>query len=44
MLLMYFLNDFEIVPVAHIITGINYVYYYYYYYYYYVNSVPLKNH
>ena len=31
MLLTYFLNDFEIVPVAPIITGI------YYYYYYYIN-------
>ena len=38
MLLMYFLNDFEMVPVAPIITGITLVlvfYYYYYYYYYY---------
>jgi len=43
MLLTYFLNDFEIVPVAPIITGITLVftfhirciYYYYYYYYYY---------
>ena len=36
MLLMYFLNDFEMVPVAVIITGITFVctfhiYYYYYY-------------
>jgi len=30
MLLMYFLNDFEIVPVAPIITGITFYYYYYY--------------
>ena len=45
MLLTYFLNDFEIVLVAAIITGITFVftfhkrcisiYYYYYYYYYY---------
>ena len=45
MLLMYFQNDFEMVPVAPIITGITLVftfdtrcisiYYYYYYYYYY---------
>jgi hypothetical protein len=34
MLLTYFLNDFEIVPAAPIITGITLVYYYYYYYYY----------
>jgi hypothetical protein len=42
MLLTYFLNDFEMVPVAPIITGITlcfyipraYYYYYYYYYYY----------
>jgi len=34
MLLMYFLNDFEVVPVVPIITGIAYYYYYYYYYYY----------
>jgi len=33
MLLMYFLNDFEVVPVVPIITGIAYYYYYYYYYY-----------
>jgi hypothetical protein len=31
MLLTYFLNDFEIAPVAPIITGITFVYYYYYY-------------
>jgi hypothetical protein len=37
MLLTYFLNDFEMVPVAPIITGITlaFTYYYYYYYYYY---------
>ena len=43
MLLMYFLNDFEIIPVAPIIICITFVftshmrciYYYYYYYYYY---------
>ena len=35
MLLMYFLNDFEMVPFATIITSITLVYYYYYYYYYY---------
>jgi len=35
MLLVYFLNDFEIVPVAPIITGITFVFTYYYYYYYY---------
>ena len=45
MLLTYFLNDFEIVPVAPIITGVTFVFtfhmrcvsivrYYYYYYYY----------
>jgi hypothetical protein len=33
MLLTYFLNDFEMVPVAPIITVITLVYYYYYYYY-----------
>ena len=41
MLLTYFLNDFDIVPVAPIITGITFVftfYYYYYYYYYYCQS------
>jgi len=32
MLLTYFLNDFEIVPVAPIITGITFVFTYYYYY------------
>jgi len=36
MLLTYFLNDSEIVPVASIITGITFVYYYYCYYYYYL--------
>jgi hypothetical protein len=35
MLLRYFLNDFGIVPVAPIITGITFVFTYYYYYYYY---------
>ena len=35
MLLTYFLNGFEIVPVAPIITGIAFVYYYYYYYFHY---------
>ena len=35
MLLTYFLNDFEMVPVAPFLTGITLVYYYYYYYYYY---------
>jgi hypothetical protein len=30
MLLTYFLNDSEMVPVAPIITGITLVYYYYY--------------
>jgi hypothetical protein len=34
-LLKYFLKDFEMVPVAPIITGVTCVYYYYYYYYYY---------
>ena len=34
MLLMYFLNGFEIVPVAPIITGIIFVFTFYYYYYY----------
>ena len=33
MLLTYFLNVFEIVPVAPIITGIAFVFTYYYYYY-----------
>jgi hypothetical protein len=43
MVLTYFLNDFEMVPVAPIITGITLVFtfyisciYYYYYYYYYL--------
>ena len=31
-LLRYGLSEFEMVPVAHIITGITYYYYYYYYY------------
>ena len=35
MLLTYFINVFEIVPVAPIITGINGITGYYYYYYYY---------
>jgi hypothetical protein len=35
MLLTYFLNDFEIILVAPIITGIVLVFTYYYYYYYY---------
>jgi hypothetical protein len=41
MLLTYFLNDFEIVPVAPIITGITFVFkfHYYYYYYYYYSSI-----
>ena len=50
MLFTYFLSNFEIVPVAPIITGITFVftfhmrcisinYYYYYYYYYYLRSV-----
>jgi len=51
MLLTYFLNDFEIVPVTPIITGITFVftfhmrcisvvgYYYYYYYYYYYHYI-----
>jgi hypothetical protein len=48
MLLTYFLNDFEMVPVAPIITGItlvftfhmrHYYYYYYYYYYYSINHL-----
>ena len=47
MLLTYFLNDFEIVPVAPIITGITFVlhficYYYYYYYYYMHGSVTVR--
>ena len=52
MLLMYFLNDFEMVPLAPIITGITLVFtfhmhcisivrYYYYYYYYYYYGPPL---
>ena len=51
MLLTYFLNDFEIVPVARIITGITFVFtfcmrcisivssLYYYYYYYYYRTI-----
>ena len=39
MLLTYFLNVFEIVPVAPIITGYNNYYYYYYHYYYYRNTI-----
>jgi hypothetical protein len=34
MVLTYFLNYFDMVPVAPIITGITVHYYYYYYYYY----------
>jgi hypothetical protein len=53
MLITYFLNDFEMVPVAPIITGINLVfifhmccisivrYYYYYYYYLQLSSCQL---
>jgi len=40
MLLTYFVNDFEIVPVAPIITGITFYYYYYYYYYLYYWLLP----
>jgi hypothetical protein len=35
MVLTYFLNDFEMVPVAPIITGITLVFTFHYYYYYY---------
>jgi hypothetical protein len=35
MLLTYFLNDSEMVPVTPIISGITFVFTYYYYYYYY---------
>jgi len=35
MLITYFLNDFEIVPVAPIINGITFVFTFHYYYYYY---------
>jgi hypothetical protein len=50
MLLTYFLKDFEIFPVAPIITGITFVftfhmrciYYYYYCYYYYYWTVRLS--
>jgi hypothetical protein len=34
MVLTYFLNDFEMIPVAPIIIGITLVFTYYYYYYY----------
>jgi hypothetical protein len=34
MLLKYFLNDFEMVPVAPIITGVTFVFTFHYYYYY----------
>jgi hypothetical protein len=44
MVLTYFLNDFEMVLVAPIITGITLVftfhYYYYYYYYYHHHNHP----
>jgi hypothetical protein len=40
--LTYFLNDFEMVPVAPIITGITLVFTYYYYYYY-SNDTLLKH-
>jgi hypothetical protein len=46
MLPKYFLKDFEMVPLAPIITGVTFVftfhiyYYYYYYYYYYVCYFP----
>jgi hypothetical protein len=46
MLLTYFLNDFEVVPVAPIITGIIFVFtfhIYYYYYYYYLKSEWIQN-
>ena len=39
MLLTYLLNDFEIVTVAPMITGITFYYYYYYYYYGCVGSI-----
>jgi hypothetical protein len=46
MLPRYFLNDFETVPVARIITAIAFVftfhYYYYYYYYYYYRCLKVK--
>jgi len=47
MLLTYFLNDFEIVPVAPIITGITFIFTFvftYYYYYYYILNLfsPLR--
>jgi len=51
MLLTYFLNDFEIVPVATIITGITFVFTFhvrciYYYYYYYITFIlfPFRGH
>jgi len=40
MLLTYFLNNFEIVPVAPIINGITFVFTYYYYYYYCADIAP----
>jgi len=52
-LFTYFLNDFEMVPVAPIITGITFVFtfhmhlflfYYYYYYYYYYYLLQLSFH
>jgi hypothetical protein len=43
MLLTYFLNDFEMVPVAPIITGITLVYYYYYYYYFHGASAHFRD-
>jgi hypothetical protein len=55
-LLKYFLKDFEIVPVAPIITGVTFVftfhvrcisvirYYYYYYYYYYYCIIVILSH
>jgi hypothetical protein len=54
MLLKYFLKDFEMVPVAPIITGVTFVftfhmlcisiirYYYYYYYYYYCSLIIFR--
>jgi hypothetical protein len=44
MLLTYFLNDFEMVPVAPITTGITLYYYYYYYYYYHHHHHHHHNH
>ena len=43
MLLTYFLNDFETVPVAPTITGITFVFTYYYYYYYKSHTSFLSN-